>query len=191
MANTRLTYIERLQVSWLIAWRYFVMVQLFSRFLAGVLLFGLAGVLSILGLPRPVIGWIADAVIFIVPFLVFYPFIIGMVLNKQFRGFSIELIDGDGSVHSPGFIGCLLPGSIFAVATYVSLMLAGTILGTLYPQFLYPRWWSALVFAVLWHVLVAYPVILGMVLRMRFKDFRFEVIRAEEPTETEPLTTSH
>lgn len=178
MPASPLSYGELLRVSWLIAWRYFAMLQLFSRFLAGMLLFGLVGILSTLGMSRPVIGWIAEAVVFATPFLVFYPLTIGMVLNKEFRGFGVDVIDEGGMVQALRAKEYLILGLSFAVGAYLSVMIAGTIVTRLYPPSLHPPWF-ALVFAILWHVFVAYPVLLRLLLALRFKGRRFEVIRTE------------
>lgn len=175
-ADKRLTYKDLLRVSWLIAWRYFVMLELLTRFIAVVLLFGLVGILSTLGVPGHVIDSIGNAALFAAPFLVYYPLVMAMMLNKEFRDFRIDVIDEQGTAHTLGFVEHLLLGLFFAVSAYASSLPLSVMLSRFYSAPIRPAW-AALAVSVLWHVFVAYPVILRIMLRQRVKGLHMEVIR--------------
>jgi hypothetical protein len=87
-AGGRLTYWERIALTWFLAWRG-VVIGAAIGFLVGALL-GFAGI--VLGIPRESTTILIRVVVFLVGFLFITPAIVlPMMLRKRFRSFHLEV----------------------------------------------------------------------------------------------------
>lgn len=175
-----LSYLELLSVSWLIAWRYFVLTMIFSWTGAPVLGLGIVGILATLQLPHQAVLSIAQALTFIAPFLLFYPLVVQMALAKEFRNFEIQAaVREDGSPDALTFVESLRPGLYFALLTFLIGLPVGLVAGIVIEAAGDPLWYANAV-AVPWSLLVAQPIAIRMMLKKRFRSFQFGVTRANQ-----------
>lgn len=174
--GTRLSYLELLSVSWLIAWRYFILAMIFSLTGANVLRLGIVGILATLQLPHQTVLWAAGAFAYLAPYVLFYPLTVQMALSKEFRSFEIQATGDNGSPTSLTFLESLRAGLYFVIIAFLIALPVGLLSGIVVGATGSPTVYANTA-GILWSLFVAQPIAIRLMLNRKFRSFQFEITR--------------